>query len=203
MDVFQKPSEIDEDIVKNLGPLAALAGTWEGDQGLDIAPVRHGQTETKFHERMTFEPMGPVVNGSQVLYGLRYATVAWPLRQEKPFHEEVGYWLWDPNEQVVMRCFIVPRGVVVNAGGKAEPQGKGFELLAEAGSATFGIMSNPFLDQAFKTVRYTLKVMVQGEDQFSYIEETQLQIHGREGVFHHTDQNALTRQETGKNFGSG
>lgn len=194
MDVFQKPTSIDEDIVKNLGPLTALAGTWVGDQGLDISPIRNGQSETKFRERMTFEPMGPVVNGPQVLYGLRYSTVAWPLRQENPFHEEVGYWLWDPNEQLVMRSFIVPRGVAVNAGGKADPQGKGFEMSAEVGSVTFGILSNPFLDQAFKTVRYTLKVMVQGDGQFSYMEDTQLQIQGREGIFHHTDQNALTRQ---------
>ena len=194
VDVFQKPKEIDADIFTNLGPLAALAGTWEGDQGLDIAPIRNGQTETKFRERLTFEPMGPVVNGPQVLYGLRYSTEAWPLHQENPFHEEVGYWLWDPNEQLVMRCFIVPRGVVVNAGGKADPQGKKFELAAEVGSETFGIMSSPFLDQAFKTIRYTLKVMFQNDGQFSYIQDTQLQIQGRRGVFHHTDQNALTRQ---------
>lgn len=196
MDVFQKPKTIDEDIVKNLGPLAKLVGVWEGDQGLDIAPIRNGQTETKFRERMTFEPLGPVVNGPQVLYGLRYATVAWPLREEKPFHEEVGYWLWDPNEKLVMRCFIVPRGVVVNAGGPADTEGKGFELSAEVGSETFGVCSNPFLDQAFKTVRYTLKVMFQDEGQFSYIEDTQLKIQGREGIFHHTDQNALTRQSS-------
>lgn len=194
MDVFQKPKDIDEDIVKNLGPLAALAGVWEGNQGLDTSPIRNGQTETKFRERMTFEPMGPVVNGPQVLYGLRYATVAWPLNQENPFHEEVGYWLWDPNEQLVMRCFIVPRGIAVNAGGKAAPEGKGFELSAEVGSETFGILSNPFLDQAFKTVRYTLKVMFQADGQFSYFEDTQLKINGRDGVFHHTDQNALNRQ---------
>jgi hypothetical protein len=193
MDVFQKPATIDMEIVKNLGPLAALAGIWEGDQGLDTAPAKNGQSETKFRERMTFEPLGPMVNGRQVLYGLRYATVAWPLREEHPFHEEVGYWLWDPNEQLVLRCFIVPRGVMVNAGGKADPQGKGFELSAEVGSETFGILSSPFLDQAFKTVRYKLKVMFQGDGQFSYFEDTQLKIYGRDGVFHHTDQNALTR----------
>ena len=27
-----------EEIIKNLGPLAALAGKWEGDKGDDIAP---------------------------------------------------------------------------------------------------------------------------------------------------------------------
>lgn len=194
MDVFQKPKDIDEDIVNNLGPLAALAGVWEGNQGLDTSPIRNGQTETKFRERMTFEPMGPVVNGPQVLYGLRYATVAWPLNQETPFHEEVGYWLWDPKEQLVMRCFIVPRGIAVNAGGKADLEGKGFDLSASVGSETFGILSSPFLDQAYKTVRYTLKVMFQDDGQFSYFEDTQLKIHGRDGIFHHTDQNALTRQ---------
>lgn len=193
MDVFQKPREIDEDILSNLGPLAALAGTWEGDQGLDTSPIRNGQTETKYRERLTFEPLGPIVNGPQVLYGLRYSTVAWPLREETPFHEEVGYWLWDSKEQLVMRSFIVPRGVLVNAGGKANPQGNGFELLAKVGSETFGILSNPFLDQAFKTVLYKLKIMVQGDGQFSYFEDTQLQIKDRQGVFHHTDQNALTR----------
>ncbi|MDR4484343.1 MAG: heme-binding beta-barrel domain-containing protein [Nitrospirales bacterium] len=52
-----------------------------------------------------------------MLYGLRYSTVAWPLIQEQPFHEEVGYWLWDAATQQVMRCFMVPRGVLVNAGG--------------------------------------------------------------------------------------
>ncbi len=27
-----------DEIIKNLGPLAALAGTWEGDKGDDTAP---------------------------------------------------------------------------------------------------------------------------------------------------------------------
>ena len=194
MDVFQKPTMIDKNIVPNLGPLTALVGTWEGDQGLDIAPVRNGQSETKFREHMTCEPAGPVVNGPQVLYGLRYTTVAWPLHEEKPFHEEAGYWLWDAQAQQVMHCFIVPRGVVVNAGGTADPLKMGFTVSAEIGSTTFGILSSPFLDHAFKTVRYTLTVMFHDDGQFSYIEDTQLQIQGRDGVFHHTNQNALTRQ---------
>ena len=193
MDVYSKPNSVDVDIVKNLGPFAALAGKWEGNQGVDIAPTRNGQVETKFRERLTLEPMGPVLNGPQVLYGLRYSTTAWPLHEDNPFHEEVGYWLWDPSARQVMRCFIVPRGVVVNAGGKADPDAKVFDLAAEAGSGTFGVLSNPFLEQAFKTVRYTLKVIIHETGRFSYMEDTQLQIHGREGIFHHTDQNTLSK----------
>jgi len=193
MDVFNKPTSVDEGVVQNLGPLTTLVGTWEGDDGVDISPSKTGPVETKFRERITFEPMGPVVNGPQVLYGLRYATMAWPLGQENPFHEEVGYWLWDVHSQHVMRCFIVPRGVTVQAGGLADPKATMFEMAAEVGSDTFGITSNPFLDQAFKTVYFKVTVTIHDHNRFSYSEDTQLKIHGRADVFHHTDQNTLVR----------
>ena len=193
MDVYNEAQNIDDDIVKNLGPLAPLAGTWEGDKGMDMAPSREGPAETPYREHLTLVPMGPVVNGPQVLYGLRYATTAWPLGEEDPFHEELGYWLWDPAAKQVLRCFMVPRAVNVMAGGTVEPDAKEFELLAEIGSETYGVLSNQFLDQAFKTVRYELKVTINPDGSFSYAEDTQLKIHGEEGIFHHTDQNTLVK----------
>ncbi|MDE3243720.1 MAG: FABP family protein, partial [Nitrospirota bacterium] len=95
---------------KELGPLAALAGIWEGQKGDDTAPSDdRGTEQNKYRERITFEPIGSVNNHEQTLYGLRYATTAWRIGEETPFHEEVGYWLWDPKEKQVLRCFIVPR----------------------------------------------------------------------------------------------
>jgi hypothetical protein len=187
------PHSVDVELLSHLGPLAPLAGTWEGDQGVDISPSKQGSHETHFRERITFEPLGPVVNGSQILYGLRYSTVAWPLIQEQPFHEEMGYWLWDADRKQVMRCFIVPRGIVVNAGGTSEPDAKEFLMAADAGSLVYGILSNPYLDEAAKTVRYELTVTVHEPWKFSYVEDTQLQMTDRPEVFHHTDQNTLTR----------
>ena len=186
-------SSANPELLAHLGPLAALAGTWEGKEGIDIAPSKDGSKETHFRERISFEAIGPVVNGPQTLYGLRYSTVAWPLIQEQPFHEEVGYWLWDAERKQVMRCFIVPRGVVVNAGGYSDPDAKEFCMTADAGSEVYGILSNPFLDEAMKTVRYELSVTVHEPWKFSYKEDTQLQISGRADVFHHTDQNILKR----------
>ena len=184
----------DPAMLAHLGPLAGLIGIWEGNEGVDIAPTKDGSKETHFRERMTFEPIGPVVNGPQTLYGLRYATVAWPLIQEQPFHEEVGYWLWDAERKQVMRCFIVPRGVVVNAGGTSEPHVKEFSMTAEAGSEVYGILSNPFLEEKMKTIKYELTVTIQEPWKFSYKEDTQLQIAGRPDLFHHTDQNTLKRR---------
>ena len=181
------------EIIEKLGPLAALAGVWEGDQGVDIAPAKEGPVETAYRERIVFEPMGPVENGPQTLYGLRYATTVWPLGADDPYHEELGYWMWDAKAKQVMRCFMVPRIVTVNAIGTAAADATSFSLSADVGSQTDGVLSNPFLDKAFKTVRYELDLNVNPDGSFSYFEDTVLQIHGQEELFHHTDKNRLTK----------
>lgn len=185
---------MNSDLMTQLGPLAALAGIWEGDKGADVAPSDDRGTERNaFRERLTFEPFGPVKNHEQQLYGLRYSTVAWRIGDEAPFHEETGYWLWDAAANQVLRCFIVPRGVTVLAGGTVEPHAKTFEISADAGSDTYGICSNKFLDREFKTIRYELSITVHDHASFSYKEDTQLRIKGQPGIFHHTDANTVKR----------
>jgi len=183
------------DETRALGPLKFLAGVWEGSKGNDRAPADDPaqMAVSEFRERITFQPIGEVANHAQKLYGLRYATVACRLGDEDPFHEEVGYWLWDPEDKQVLRCFIVPRGVSVIAGGTAAEDATSFDLEANLGSETYGICSNRFLDQEFKTIRYELKVTIHDADSFSYEEDTQLEIKGQPEIFHHRDRNTLQR----------
>jgi len=178
-----------------LGPLSGLAGIWEGEKGSDTSPDddRVTQEINKYRERITFDPTGLVANHEQQLQGLRYTTTAWRLGEDDPFHEEVGYWLWDAEAKQVMRAFIVPRGVSLIAGGTAEAEASSFELVAEVGSETYGICSNRFLDAEFKTVRYELKFEKTSADTIHYLEDTVLQIKGVKDLFHHTDENTLTR----------
>jgi hypothetical protein len=184
----------DKEIIAKLGPLSALAGEWEGDKGVDFAPAEdRGPMTTPFRERAVFVPMGPVDNHEQTLFGLRYSTTAWRIGEADPFHEELGYWLWDAAAGQVMRCFLVPRGVTVLAGGRAAAGDRKFKMEAVVGSPTFGISSNPFLDIEFKTVRYELEVDLETADRFRYAEDTQLLMKGRSEVFHHTDSNTLKR----------
>ncbi|RDH86095.1 MAG: FABP family protein [endosymbiont of Galathealinum brachiosum] len=182
-----------DEIIKNLGPLATLAGTWEGDKGIDISRIKSKETETKYRERVIFAPLGPVNNGPQQLYGLRYSMTAWRLGEEDAFHEEVGYWLWDAGNKQVLRCFMVPRGVLINAGGDAEENSKSFHLEAKVGSETYGILSNKYLDETYKTKEYVLDVEIHDEGSFSYKEDTRLWIPINEAIFHHTDQNTLQK----------
>ena len=180
---------MDSALVNNLGPLATMTGIWEGDQGVDVAPTRNGAVESKFREHMVLAPFGPVKNRSQVLYGLRYSTMAWRIGEADPFHEELGYWLWDAGEQQVRRCFFVPRGVGVIAEGQVGPHSKSFRLVAESGSLTNGVLSSRFLDASAHIQHYEIAVNIHSDGSFSYTEDTVLDFLGQQ--FHHTDKNRL------------
>lgn len=178
-----------------LGPLKGLVGHWYGEKGDDTAPGDdRGIEKNKYFENIIFEPIGLVNNHEQTLYGLRYSTKATRIGENEPFHEELGYWLWDAKEKQVMRCFLVPRGISVIAGGQSEENAVSFELSAELGSPTYGICSNKFLDREFRTIRYELKVIIHDQNTFSYEEDTVLQMPGRQDVFHHIDKNILKRK---------
>ena len=86
---------------EELGPLAGLAGTWEGSKGLDVSYHNaDGEIgDTPYREQVTLAPFGPVDNGHQQLFGLDYRMAAWRGDEEDPFHTEVGYWLWDAGPQ--------------------------------------------------------------------------------------------------------
>ena len=155
--------------------------------------INREKQSTKYREQIILEPMGPVNNHEQTLYGLRYSRAVWRMDNDQPFHEDLGYWLWDAEEKQVMRCFIVPRGVAINAGGTVEPNAREFTLSAGVGSGTYGICSNQFLDREFKTVKFVNKIFIHDENSFSYEEDTQLQIKGQPEVFHHVDKNTLVK----------
>lgn len=177
------------------GPLAGLIGTWEsGLDGLDVS--YHNDkgkiAETAYREKTTFKPFGPVESGEQSLYGLDYRTAAYREGEDRPFHTEVGYWMWDAMYRQVVRCFMLPRASALIAGGTAEPDATTFKLAAELGSNTYGILSNKYLDEVAKTTRFDVTVTVKG-DTFTYDETTVVEHTKYPAVIMHTDRNTLKR----------
>ncbi|HEY5039840.1 MAG TPA: heme-binding beta-barrel domain-containing protein [bacterium] len=183
---------MNEQIIENLGPLRPLVGIWEGVMGDDTAPSdNRGVEKNKYRERVTFNPIGPVKNHEQTLYGFRYYAQNWRIGEPDQFHEEVGYWLWDAKEKQLIKCIVIPRGVTIIAGGRVEPDAKRFKLTAELGSKTYGICSNPFLDQEFPTVGFELEMILHDDKSFSYDANTKIQIKGQKNIFEHRDKNTL------------
>lgn len=185
---------IKNELLEKYGPLANLIGVWEGDKGDDIAPSEdRGVENNKYRERITFEQIPPVKNHEQNLNVLRYSTKAYRIGETEPFHEELGYWSWEPQTKHVMRSFLVPRGIALIAGGQAEMNAKMFHLIAKSGSSTFGICVNPFLDREFKVTSYELTLHIQDQNSFLYEQDTVIQMANKPDVFHHRDRNSLTR----------
>ncbi len=179
---------------KDLGPLAGLVGTWEGNDGLDVAYSHTRGTiwETPYRERASFSAFGPVDNGRQQLFGLDYRAAMWRESEENPFHTEIGYWLWEAATGSVQKCFMIPRGSVAYAGGIATPTDVKFTLNAEYGKLDFGVLSNPYLNGAAKVIGYTVDVVADGKT-YSYEQDTLLEMTEVEGTFHHTDRSTLHR----------
>ena len=177
------------------GPLDRLVGIWEGDQGEDVT---YGNVEgkmivTPYREHVDFKPFGPVENGSQVLYGLDYRMAAWRGDEENPFHTEVGYWMWDARDREVVRCFLIPRGSAVVAGGTVAPDATKFVLEANVGSQTYGILANNWLDKHARSVRYDVSIDTSVDGEFTYNETTVIQHAKMPEHVLHTDRNTLTR----------
>jgi len=184
-----------DELIANLGPLAPLMGIWEGSKGDDIAPSDdRGIENNKYRERMTFEPISRTENHEQVLYGLRYSTTAWRLDEENPFHEDLGYWLWDVKEKQVMKCFVIPRGITIIAGGTVERGAKSFSISAKTGSGTYGLCHNLFLEKEFKIMGFTLKIDIHSPTSFSYEQNTLLLLKGKSEFFDHRDKNTLVKK---------
>jgi len=194
-DIYSEPKDIDVDTLRNLGPLRAMAGIWQGRRGLDVKPKAEGAKKQAYVERMELQPIDPQTNGPQLLYGLRYHTHVVKPDQVKTYHDQVGYWLWEPATGSVIHTLTIPRAQIAMAAGKASADAKEFELVATADSLSFGIRSSPFLEYAFRTVEFRIKVSVHADGTWTYEEDTVLMIHGQTEPFHHTDKNTLAKIE--------
>jgi hypothetical protein len=192
-DIYTEPADVDVDTLANLGPLARLAGRWRGTKGVDVNPKADGPETAGYVETLDLAPIDPQTNGPQLLYGLRYHQHVVRPGEIGTYHDQVGYWLWEPATGSLYQTVSIPRAQTVLAIGQAAPDAQRFELAARRGTTVNGIVSGPFLEHAFTTLEYRIVVTVHTDDSWSYDEDTVLAVRGRKDPFHHTDRSTLTR----------
>jgi|KBSMisStandDraft_5_1062788.scaffolds.fasta_scaffold06824_10 hypothetical protein len=184
-------AETEIDTLANLGPLTALAGIWTGTRGIDVNPKADGPERKTFIEHYELQPIDAQVNGPQLFYGLRYHTQIFEPDDPNTFHDQVGYWLWEPATGDLIQTLAIPRGQVAMFTGRAAADATSFRLESVRGSLTNGIVSVPFLEHAFRTESCTISVTVNADGTWSYEQDTVLIIPGQPEPFHHTDRNTL------------
>src|SRR6185312_5896474 len=182
---------------QKLGPLTPLVGDWEGNVGVDLSyHNKDDQTvETGYFEKAWFRPFPIVENGQQTIEGLNYGMTAWRHGEEAmdPFHDEVGYLLWDKANGQAIRCFAVPRGLVILAGGSAKPRDRSLTFKAESGSKSYGLYQNRYLLERATATSFESTFMFNDDGTFSYSSDLILKLAATGAEMHHTDRNTLHR----------
>lgn len=188
-DIYTEP-DASTDTLRHLGPLQAMAGVFRGERGVDVNPKPAGPSTEDYLERYELQPIDPQTNGPQLFYGLRYHQHIVRPGQVETFHDQVGYWLWEPATGLIMQTLTIPRGQTALAVGRAAADARSFELVARRGETTNGISSNPFLEEAFRTDEYRIKVTIHDAGGWSYEQTTTLMLRGK-SPFLHTDRSTL------------
>ena len=190
-DIFTEPEDVDPDALANLGPLRRLAGIWEGKKGADVNPKADGPEHREYTERIELQPIDPQANGPQLFYGLRYHIHILATDEDATFHDQVGYWLWEPATGLIMQTLAIPRGQIAMAAGHAKPDATSLVLTATRGTTEYGICSTAFLEQAFRTDSYRIEVTFNPDGGWSYVLDTMLVVHGK--PFQHRDTNTMVK----------
>lgn len=180
---------------QRLVPLTPLVGEWEGNAGVD--PSYHNKddetSETGYFEKAWFRPIPVQENGKQSLEGLTYQMTAWRHGEEAmdPFHDEVGYLLWEKSTGQVMRVVVFGRGIAIIAGGDAGSHDSELHFRAKPGDPSFGILQNKYLLDRAEIKNFESVFTFHDDGTFSYTSDLLLKLVATGTEMHHTDKNTL------------
>ena len=182
---------------QKLGPLTPLVGEWEGNVGIDLSyhnqddetsqttVLREGhlQADPDPGERSA-DPVGPHLR-----------MTAWRHGEEAmdPFHDEIGFLLWDKANGQVIRNVVFGRGIAILAGSDAEPRDRVLHFDAKPGDPSYGILQNRYLMERAEIKDFTSTFTFNDDGTFSYTSDLLLKLAATGTEMHHTDQNTLHR----------
>src|SRR5664280_1369612 len=177
------------------GPLVGLVGSWKsapkGGVGVDVAPGQAGSTVgkgkpavTPFYETIKYTPAGGAVNASeQNLAAVYYRQQVFAKSNNKQFHDQTGYLIYDKKAQKVYDTFCIPRGVCVVAEGAA---GTTMTLKTQSN----GVAQTQFMLKNDRTEAFSITFKLSGNT-LKYDQTTDLQVYGK--PFSHTDSDTLKK----------
>ncbi len=181
---------------QRLGPLTPLVGEWEGNVGVDVSYHNKDDetTPTTYFEKAWFKPIPLQENGQQQLDGLTYQSKAWRHGEEAmdPFHDEVGYLLWDKVNSQVIRAVVFGRGIAIMAGATAKATDKIIRFKATPGDPSYGILQNKYLMQRAELKSFDSVFKFNPDGTFTHSSDIVLKLAALGGKsMHHTDVNTL------------
>src|SRR3546814_12621172 len=78
-------------------------------------PKADGPETRDYYERIEMQPIDAQANGPQLFYGLRYHVHINTPEEDIAFHDQVGYWLYEPATGLILQTLAIPRGQIALA----------------------------------------------------------------------------------------
>lgn len=182
---------------QRLGPLTPLVGEWEGNVGVDLSYHNDDDVtgETTYFEKASFKPIPRQENGKQKLEGLSYQMTAWRHGEEAmiPFHDEMGFLLWDKAAGQILRTVVFGRGIAIMAGGSAQPLDKVLHFEATPGDPCYGILQNKHLLERAEIKSFKSTFTFNDDGTFTHVSDLLLKLAATGKEMHHTDKSTLHR----------
>lgn len=180
---------------QRLGPLTPLVGEWEGNVGIDVSYHNEDDVigKTSYYEKAWFKPIPAQTNGKQKLEGLKYGSVAWRHGEEAmdPFHDEIGYLLWDKENKQVLRTVVFGRGIAIQAGATAGPRDKEIHFKATQGDVSYGVLQNKYLKEHAEIITFESTFKFNDDGTLTHSSDLFMRLTAIGKEMHHTDINTL------------
>ena len=191
-DIFTEP-EPDPDTLRNLGPLTPLAGIWEDSEvSMSIRQQKAPKTtRTSSAWSCTRSTPRPTDRSSTTACATTPASSS--RTTPKP---STTRWATGCGSRQLRRSCRRSRYPEVKwrwRSARPAPTRRHSSWSRKRGSEVNGICSNPFLEYAFKTTGYRIRVTVNSDGTWLYEQDTILLVHDRPEPFHHTDHNTLRK----------
>ena len=184
------------------GPLVGLIGTWKSAPkgGVDIAPGQAGSTVgqgnpavSPYYETITYTPAGGAVNASaQHLAALYYRQQVFAKSDNKQFHDQTGYLIYDKDGRKVYDTFCIPRGVCVVA--ESAPGTTMTLKTMTLKTQSNGVAQTQFMLNTDRTEAFSITFKL-SRNTLKYEQKTDLKVYGK--PFSHTDSSSTLKKTGG------
>jgi hypothetical protein len=175
-------------------PLTKLIGVWEGDKGVDVAPAQKktglppgSPAVSPYFEKIVISEGGGATNASeQDLVTVSYRQQVFRKSDNKIFHDQVGFWIWDKKNNTILDSFCIPRAICTTAEGKLI-QPDVFNVQTHDAFA-----ESSFLKKNAKTTDFSIELKFNPDGTLTYTQKTSLEIYGKK--FTHVDSDTLKKK---------
>jgi hypothetical protein len=108
-----------------------------------------------------------------------------------PFHDEIGFLLWDKARGQVMRNVVFGRRIAILAGSDAGPNDRELYFKATNGDPSYGILQNRYLLERAEIKGFESTFTFHDNGSLAYTSDLHLRLAATGEEMHHTDRNTL------------